>query len=716
MKLRQKLLLDKIDQMGSVDLSELAECFFVSEKTIRNDIQEINDYMKKQNNQLCFEISDGMVAFIGDEGSKMTIRQHDAVDNYYLYKLSGEERVFMIIAQLICSDSYITIDQLANQLYVSRGTINSDLLRIKQWCKNNNINIQFIKSKGIRMEESEKKKREILTGLISDHMHIGGFDDRHWEAMNLYHKMFKGIDISAIKDSVLIAEEKFNYILSDDGYEELVVQIAFSIIRDKTHPLHLKRAKNAIPSSRLEYDMAQFIVDQINQRLHAELARDTVDYLSEHINGEALHSLIEYEETKLPYIQIIAEQMIVSVGKTLNFDFHCDKTLYNRLVKHLCSAIRSVKNGITMDNPLKKTLIQENTALFEAIKRSSGPLRQFIGMDISDDEFSYLLIYFASTMESTGQALKKRNPTVAVLCNTGHGTAQLVVEELKQYFSFDIKYVLAAHQLARVQKKQIFDFAITTIPLKTDLPFVLVSPIIRRPDIEKINQMMINLGFISSDQAPESSGGDSKLCLKSSLADSIRLLLKKYDSGEELQLADQVQNTLDQYKKDQKNVHLKEKKQPMLSDVLKIDYIELDVLAEDWKEAVRAGGEILFRNGVVAKSYIEAAIQNVMDLGPYIVLTKGVAIPHAGKKFGVYSTAISFVRLKTPVCFGNKENDPVKYIFTLATIDSSSHLVALKDLVSLFDHPEFFQVLDQAETSEDIIAYIKNFEMEKERE
>ena len=113
---------------------------------------------------------------------------------------------------------------------------------------------------------------------------------------------------------------------------------------------------------------------------------------------------------------------------------------------------------------------------------------------------------------------------------------------------------------------------------------------------------------------------------------------------------------------------------------------------------------------MIDKDYIDSAINNVKELGPYIVITKGVAIPHASNKYGVYKTAISLIRLKEPVTFCSSENDPVKYVFMLATIDSNSHVLALADLVNLLEDKEFYKCIDDAKSSSEIIEYIKQNE------
>ena len=148
----------------------------------------------------------------------------------------------------------------------------------------------------------------------------------------------------------------------------------------------------------------------------------------------------------------------------------------------------------------------------------------------------------------------------------------------------------------------------------------------------------------------------------------------------------------------------------MLSEVLKREYISLDVECKDWIDAIKASGEVLKNNGIIENDYITDAIKNVQDLGPYIVITKGVAIPHANNNLGVNKTAISLVTLKTPVNFSNSENDPVKYVFMLATKDSNSHLLALADLVNLLEDKDFFKCIDDSTDGVEIINYIKENE------
>lgn len=88
--------------------------------------------------------------------------------------------------------------------------------------------------------------------------------------------------------------------------------------------------------------------------------------------------------------------------------------------------------------------------------------------------------------------------------------------------------------------------------------------------------------------------------------------------------------------------------------------------------------------------------------GPYIVITKHLAMPHARAEDGVNKIGISIAVLKDPVEFGNKSNDPVKYVFCLAAIDNFTHLRAMGDLAEILAYDTFYQVLNNAKDPQEI--------------
>lgn len=144
----------------------------------------------------------------------------------------------------------------------------------------------------------------------------------------------------------------------------------------------------------------------------------------------------------------------------------------------------------------------------------------------------------------------------------------------------------------------------------------------------------------------------------------------------------------------------------MLSDLLDESLVLLDVEASDWEDAIRRAAQPLVDNKKVTPSYVDDIIKGVNELGPYIVITEHVALPHARPESGALESAVGIVTLKEPVEFGSADNDPVKYLFPLSAKDNDSHLGALQSLVELLSDPDFFAQLDSASTPKDVVDLV----------
>jgi len=100
----------------------------------------------------------------------------------------------------------------------------------------------------------------------------------------------------------------------------------------------------------------------------------------------------------------------------------------------------------------------------------------------------------------------------------------------------------------------------------------------------------------------------------------------------------------------------------------------------------------------------------VKELGPYIVVAPGVAMPHARPEDGAIATGMSLVTLKEPVVFGNPDNDPVRLVIGLAALDAQAHLHALATLVELLGDPEMVRQISRQLSAEAILGLMRTFE------
>lgn len=143
-KRSREILLGLMDADKSFRISELAEKFQVSERTIRNDINDVNDILEEHHISVIKFGSNGLLLVEADiEEAAKLFRQND----FYTYRLSKGERKTLTAAILIQAEGHVTLSEIAELLYVSRATVINDLDSVKQMLLAENLTVEPIPTK-----------------------------------------------------------------------------------------------------------------------------------------------------------------------------------------------------------------------------------------------------------------------------------------------------------------------------------------------------------------------------------------------------------------------------------------------------------------------------------------------------------------------------------------------------------------------------------------
>ena len=145
-----------------------------------------------------------------------------------------------------------------------------------------------------------------------------------------------------------------------------------------------------------------------------------------------------------------------------------------------------------------------------------------------------------------------------------------------------------------------------------------------------------------------------------------------------------------------------DKKSFSMLELLTKECVRTNVEAKDWKEAVRKVGEIMVEIGAAEPRYIDAMIKTVKEMGPYIVITKGIAIPHGRPEEGTLKLSFVFVKLKKPVEFGNPDNDPVDILIGFTATESGQHVKAIAQLAKFLQNSEYVEKMRKAKNDDEL--------------
>lgn len=144
----------------------------------------------------------------------------------------------------------------------------------------------------------------------------------------------------------------------------------------------------------------------------------------------------------------------------------------------------------------------------------------------------------------------------------------------------------------------------------------------------------------------------------------------------------------------------------LLQDLLSEDNVSFRYPAETWEDVIRHGGQLMVDAGFTDPTYTEAMIDVVRDMGPYIVLAPGLAMPHARPEMGAKQVGAALVTLEKPIDFGSTENDPVSVAVFLCAPNKDEHIQLLTDIATLFEDEEFLDAAVNFESIEDVQSFL----------
>ena len=140
--------------------------------------------------------------------------------------------------------------------------------------------------------------------------------------------------------------------------------------------------------------------------------------------------------------------------------------------------------------------------------------------------------------------------------------------------------------------------------------------------------------------------------------------------------------------------------------LLKEEAVRLDVQALNAVDAIRISGNLLVDAGYAEPRYVDAMLKGFLEVGPYIVLAPGIAIPHARPENGALASGFSLVRLATPIEFGHDKNDPVKLVCAITGVGSNGHIEMLQKVAGILGDKDKHQQLLEVQNFEDISKII----------
>jgi Transcriptional antiterminator len=479
----QKILLYIIEH-EKTNYRELSYHFDLSVQTIANHVAELKKFVMEYHAEIQVKPNTG-IRFWGDAKKVLPhiSKLHEEGVN------SKEEREEYSYHRLLFSSDYLKIQDLADEMYVSRTTAENTIQKVKQQFQNEGIFLESNRN-GLRIVISEEKRRKIISRLAKNREDIVSLVQHRGKNLNFNEKisselfeLFNQEVVEKIIDIVQYFIISQKLAITDYEYQSLIIHLIIAIDRIQS--------ARTIEASEIFKDMIMreqttILVDILEKEFAIILPDAEREYINIHFvaieRNKTQNSRINPDFLTKKQVKITDD--LKEIINDYVEGFHGDYDLIESLYIHLNSAIKRLQLGLNIYNPYTHDIKKMFPNSLEIAVGLAKQLEAKYKVILNDDEITYIMIHIQSFFERKKSIAKKN---VVVVCSSGFGTSKFL--EQKLYLSFqteiNITRVLSLRELEQTTVYE--DFIISTIPLfNQPVPVIHVKPFLSDFDKKEI--------------------------------------------------------------------------------------------------------------------------------------------------------------------------------------------------------------------------------------
>lgn len=656
MRKRSTEILEKLilSNSKSMEVKKLITTYRISLKTLRTDVNEINDFLLEAK----------MSPTKLNEKEKLILLEKDIMKiqdrlnhmDTYSYKMSREERQIYIIAELLMSQDYITMQNLAKKLNVSRNTILNDFETVKDYCLAFNVNVLMKSSKGIKIECDQKDRNNLLMQIFHD------LEDDYMEK-SFFHQLIQRklgmkIPLEMIKEDLREYMEQQHMLVSDRVFSYVSIYL-FVILNRKINKK--RRTVEKLTGDTASDNLLNWFADKYEVRINKNDVKDFGRYMKQHdfnINSEQK----EINDVELYGIIVYFLQM---VGEDIECSLQSDTVLIESLLEH----IRTLKNWENYDfeMPLSDELPIPKEILEKTIEKNSIILERYLGYPLTKEMKESIMIHICAAFVRNLEYLNLLE--VLIVCPGSMATGKYLEAQVKNYFDFRVAAVIPSRDVEEFLKSNKIDFVISTVNVRSEsVPCVKVQAQLTMNDINAIQNIAFLLG------RKENKSENESRYVEQNFLDVMKTFLEKLDANKRDEFFDEVYSLME--------TKIQSTGKSILAQMLDPSKIMIKQEKITWEQGILQAADILEKKGCVGSDYGKKAVENVKEYGDYIIISKGIALAHAGKKEAhVYKDGLSLVMCPEGIEF--TEGNIVYLVFCFAVAEEKDYLKLFQEIIAL---------------------------------
>lgn len=458
----------------------LAQKYTVSIRTVQSDIVAIKNEIEKLD---FLELES-----IPSKGSHILIHDEEKLQTYLESANrsvnadglnSREVRIKKIIAILFCTKKSITAQHLADRLFISKSTFMNDLKLVKQILKKYRITVLHSTQSGLSIKGKELDIRKCISM-------------ENIEIFNTYPDLLTMAPISEkfrkIGDILVNLFTEYRYRISDVALQNLIVHIDIFIRRIEMGFCMENQRGKELEDLTQEYEMAKKLFQECHRIFQTPVIKAEIYQLAIYLKGKSNYSDDSYITQEIDEFVLEA---LKSIKQRFGIDFIDNVQLRVSLCLHLIPLLTRLKYNMQLKNELLKDMRKSFQVAMDIASSFSYHIKEKYDFTLSEDELSYLAIYFNSALEN--QQGNEGTNKVLIISSLKRSETLLLRERINSWFSNTISELVIEdmYHLKDLELEE-FDVVCTTEKNKyyTNHLAVFISQFPTDEDYRKIKMLL----------------------------------------------------------------------------------------------------------------------------------------------------------------------------------------------------------------------------------
>lgn len=469
----RSILLEIIKQPKTTD--ELAHLYHVSNRSIRNDLNEINYFLKQNQFTEIKKSADKKWLLSSNTHTEKIIFEIINTPENVKISYTKHERILELFYKLSIQEEPIKIDTISKNLMVSKSSIIKDLEDLKKLATPYSINIQgtntgiFIQGEEITLRlallnaffsEIDKKTIYDLIQLIENSNSITTY--------NVYWRLFEGVDLNVVKQKAETIKNRFSIHLSDFMYLYLLAAISLMIKRERI-------------SCKKEFSIS---FTPIISKILDDVSFDPREKQYMFYIAMQMCPVLYLNQFHDPVIQFI-------LNKSFSLFSNIEQILERKLDEHERKVIQKEFLYIYIE---KRILHQEFSHVIELNDKQYNSIYDQIEVFMNQ-----LNLPFSFSCEDvwriTWHIISWKQQTeskkhILIVSDKPRSLIQILIQTLKQNFDVKIIGVTSLLQMKQYLEYYDIDYILSTINITNRKDILKVHPLLQKKEIDYLKQYL----------------------------------------------------------------------------------------------------------------------------------------------------------------------------------------------------------------------------------